>query len=152
MMNASPLHLDSYIFVEDTVSCRFGERHPDTAPEIDREHLEFEVRTVDNESRKGRNHALVNIKVSTKEPDEDFDPHYSFAFEVVCSISVSLDYVKDLSDDRIEEILVMNASNLMFGAIRERLNSKTGSMMWGSLCLPLVSFDGLKRINKADSE
>lgn len=145
-MHSTPLRLESYTFIEDTVTCNLDEEHSQSTPEVRREDLEFNVRNLGLRKEPDRTSTLVNLKVRTKAADEDFTPYYEFSFEVICTIGVSMESFQSMSDQRLEEMLVINASNLMFGAIRERLNSKTATMIWGALLLPLVSFDKMKKL------
>lgn len=135
-MKLSSLQLDFYTFLENSVIANhlIKER---VEPTIDQFDCELRLSEVGDEPDK---EFLIDLRLFTK--DEFVEKS---SYKVTLQAVTQVCFNKEPKDqDRREHILVVNAANLLYGAMRERLKTMTSSMIWGGITLPSVSFIGFK--------
>lgn len=148
-MKPSPLQLNGYFFTDDSVTCQYGPSLPDTEVVLDVGDIECEIQSLDKEEPDPWV-ATIRLKVATKHSEEADSLHYGFSIEAIGNIQFKDPGYEGRDSDFAERALVLNGANLLFGVIRERLHTKTATMMWGPLILPLVTFDGIRKLPGGD--
>ncbi|WP_444897754.1 hypothetical protein [Microbulbifer sp. SSSA005] len=155
MMKQSILQLESYKFIEFSVRCD-GNGELEDWPEAFKVD-DFEFSLEDLESDDELHQAFIRLTVSSKSEDlekSSFGNFYSVKIVAIAQLSFSSDAPARFleSKDTANKVLVMNGANILYGLMRDRLESLTGSMPWGGVILPLATFDGLMRTKEPKSE
>ncbi len=144
-MNQSSLQLEHYTFTEVEVKCCID---PDNSSEefssarVEIEQMNFEIQQIGDVSEKNRG-IVLRVKVNTLDGELCKSLKYKFSMEAMAKISMRPDSTIDVS--RVEKTLVINGVNLIYGIMREKLNTITSTMLWGQLLLPLATFDGIAK-------
>lgn len=147
-MNLSILQLDHYIFTEVEVKCCFSAENAsaETGPaRVEVEHMNYEIQQIGDVSEKERS-MLVRLKVNTLDNESCHNLKYKFSMEAMATLSMRPE-APSITPASMEKVLVMNGVNLLYGMMREKLNSLTSAMLWGQLLLPLVTFDGISKLD-----
>lgn len=149
-MKASILHLEDYVFTDSSVTCEFRDNWPDGPIHLEVNDIEFDIQCMDPNESDPPTLKTIRVKIKNAEEDSCETCYYKFVFEALLRIDFrEKEHGSKYDKVAAERILVINATNLLYGAIRERLRSTTSSMLWGSIVLPLVTFDGLSKLVQA---
>lgn len=158
-MNQSILRLEHYTFLDFSVKCNLSAELEDMPDVFKVDDLDFKLEQFDSEQDEGEpRKATVKLSVKTKSSDDfsksSFSAFYDVSIEVIGYLSFSEDAPERYYQDHAaaDNILVINGANILYGLMRDRLESITGSMPWGRVILPLATFDGLVKTKVQESE
>lgn len=126
-MKHSPLRLERAFFTRVSIQAI-----PDGNPEA-----KWEVEAVPQIAQKGdeKRKWSVALKLTLKQIGE-LKPSYHVEIEAAGSFSV----FEKWPDDKIEQLVHVNGSAILYSAIREMVCNLTSRGPWPMLCLPTVTF------------
>ncbi|WP_406828144.1 hypothetical protein [Microbulbifer sp. ARAS458-1] len=157
-MKQSILQLDHYTFVDFSVKCNLAAELEDMPDAFHVDDLEFSLEQFDVAQEEGEpRRATIKLNVKSKSEDiskDSFGSFYSINIEVIGYLAFTDEAPDGYKEDPVnaDKVLVFNGANILYGLMRDRLESITASMPWGRAILPLATFDGLVKTNVTQSE
>ncbi|MBB3170151.1 hypothetical protein [Simiduia aestuariiviva] len=158
-MNPSILQLEHYAFLSVEVRCN-------PVAEFDRipqgysiEDVKFTLKQIERDEDEDGDTTIIQLRVQSnpesKDKEGSLSNFYEIDVEAIAYISFSdsaperYKSVKETAD----KIKVINGANILYGVVRDRVDSITSSMLWGRVILPLATFDKVeKTVDTSESD
>ncbi len=138
-MTRTPYRLDNYFFTELSIKAQLPE-DPDSIEEfsatVDPDELDISLNSSPGNEE---NQLYISLTVSSID-GEGVGRFYAFNMSGMATVSLAEELPDSFPEDEElwKELVSVNGANIVYAAMRDRLEVATGSMPWGRVFLPPV--------------